>query len=458
MKWTLLCFIAILSVNTQATNTVPILEYEPKANYEYFLDFFTADDPTSQDKALAHIEKRWMESDEILAIETLYFSKNPTSSFKLLIVLQKKSGKRFGYDYNQWYEYIWNKPLAYTEDYFTFKAIMSSRLDARFDRYFLNRQLETTIRLDEVRWGGVIQDGIPPLRSPTMISATKATYLKDNNVIFGIAVNGDVRAYPKRILAWHEMFTDTVGGLSVTGVYCTLCGTVILYKNMHNGTEYTLGTSGFLYRSNKLMYDKATQSLWNTLEGKPVLGPLVNENIQLDYLSVVTTTWGEWRKIHPDTKVLSIDTGHVRDYGEGIAYKEYFETDELMFSVPKVDHKLKNKQEILAIKLPQETDESIAISSKFLKRNTIYQDQINMHTFTVFTDKSGAHRVFYTDDKVFTSYDRRGTAIDDMGKIWTLYENYMEEKHTGARLERFQSFSAFWFGYKAAFPNTRLIK
>ena len=448
MKWTLLFFMAMLSVSTEATNALPISEYQPKANYEHFLDFFTADDHTSQNKALAIIEKRWNESDEILAIETLYFSKNPTSSFKLLIVLQEKSGQRFGYDYNQWYEYIWNKPLAYTDDYFTFKAIISSRLDSRFDQYFIDRQLETTIRLDEVRWGGVIQDGIPPLRNPTMIPASEATYLRDNNVIFGIAVNGDVRAYPKRILAWHEMFTDTVGDLSVTGVYCTLCGTVILYKNMHKGTEYTLGTSGFLYRSNKLMYDKSTQSLWNTLEGKPVLGPLVNQNIQLDYLSVVTTTWGEWIKRHPDTKVLSLGTGHDRDYGEGIAYKDYFETDDLMFSVPKTDKKLKNKQEILAIKLPQETDESIAISSKFLKRNAIYQDQIDKHPFTVFTDKSGAHRVYYTNERVFTSYDTRSNVIDGMGKTWTLHENYMQEKHTGVRLER----------YKAAFPNTRLVK
>ena len=90
----------------------------------------------------------------------------------------------------------------------------------------------------------------------------------------GISLGDDVRAYPKRILAWHEMFVDTVGGISVAGVYCTLCGTMILYETTRNGVDHELGTSGFLFRSNKLMYDRATQSLWNTLWGKPVIGPL----------------------------------------------------------------------------------------------------------------------------------------------------------------------------------------
>lgn len=458
MKRIPLILLAFLAINVQASSSTSSLILEAKANYEYFIDFFTAEDRSSQEKTLGFIQKNWKESDEILAIETLYFSQKPTSSFKLLLILEEKSGQHFGYDYNQWYEYIWNKPQAYTEDYFTFKAILSSRLDSRFGQYFLNRQLESDIRLDEVRWGGVIQDGIPPLRNPTMISAGEATYLKDNNVVFGIAVNGDIRAYPKRILAWHEMFTDTVGGIPVTGVYCTLCGTVILYKNIHNGKEYTLGTSGFLYRSNKLMYDKTSQSLWNTLEGKPVVGPLVGKGIQLDYLSVITTTWGEWKKRHPNTKVLSLDTGHDRNYGEGIAYKDYFGTDDLMFNVPKLNKQLKNKQEILAIRLPKETQESIAISSKFLKRNSIYQDQIYQHRFTVFTDKSGAHRVYYTENVQFESYDKRSIVTDTEGKQWALYENYMEQQDTGIQLQRFQSFSAFWFGYQAAFPQTRLVK
>ena len=83
-----------------------------------------------------------------------------------------------------------------------------------------------------------------------MIKATEVEYLDNDNVVFGIKINGDARAYPKRILAWHEMFVDTVGGTHVTGVYCTLCGAVILYDSSHDDKTYELGTSGFLYRSN----------------------------------------------------------------------------------------------------------------------------------------------------------------------------------------------------------------
>ena len=139
--------------------------------------------------------------------------------------------------------------------YADFKAALYGLIDPKFRGYF-SSQRTSMIRLDEVRWGGVVQDGIPPLRGPEMISAKEATYLDDDNVIFGLEVEGDVRAYPKRILAWHEMFVDTVGGVPVAGVYCTLCGTMILYETMHDGVAHELGTSGFLYRSNKLMYDQ----------------------------------------------------------------------------------------------------------------------------------------------------------------------------------------------------------
>ena len=335
---------------------------------------------------------------------------------------------------------------------------MHRAIDSRFAKYFLSRQNQSKIRLDEVRWGGVIQDGIPPLRNPDMINANQARYLEDDHIIFGISINGDTRAYPKRILAWHEMFTDQVGGVPVSGVYCTLCGTVILYKTEQNGVQYQMGTSGFLYRSNKLMYDKKTQSLWNTLWGKPVIGPLVDKGIELEYLSVVTTTWGEWKKRHPETKVLSLKTGHDRNYDEGIAYKDYFSTDELMFNIPKKDKRLKNKQEILAIRLPGETEENIAISSKYLRKNPIHTGIINQKNFIVFTDKSGAHRVYFNKTIEFVTYNGQSTATDSKGNSWKLEEEELINTKTQEVLKRIPTHNAFWFGYKAAFPEVTLIK
>ena len=186
---------------------------------------------------------------------------------------------------------------------------------------FFSPGVPASIRLDEIEWGGVVVNGIPPLVYPKTIPAAEARYLRDNHIVFGIAVNGRARAYPKRILAWHELARDRVGGVELTVVYCTLCGTVIPYDSVAGGRLRVFGTSGLLYRSNKLMFDEETKSLWSTLDGRPVVGPLVGSDAVLTSRAAVTTTWGEWRRRHPQTDVLSLDTGHERDYSEGAAYR-----------------------------------------------------------------------------------------------------------------------------------------
>lgn len=453
----LLIIIGLLMVSTPGWAQTENLS-DVRAPYQYFLDLFRTDNPRDHDRSLNYIEDNWDPSFEIYTLESLYFLTQPKSKLQLLLLLQKNTGQNIAYDYNAWFEYLWNKQPTYTADYFDFKAILHRSIDNRFSKYFLNRQDQTKIRLDEVRWGGVKQDGIPPLRNPNMIEARQAEYLDDDNIVFGISINGDARAYPKRILAWHEMFTDAVGGVPVAGVYCTLCGTVILYKTEYNGQQFNFGTSGFLYRSNKLMYDAKTQSLWNTLWGQPVIGPLADQDIQLEYLNVVTTTWKQWKKLHPDTKVLSTDTGHRRDYGEGVAYRDYFATDELMFNIPKADRRLRNKQEILALRDPLNTDEVVAISSRFLKRHKIYTLDFNGKKLTVFTDRSGAHRVYLTGDVNFKEYNNKDGAIDEFGNYWTLKEDELINEFTGESLAIMPAHNAFWFGFKAAFPNTKLIK
>lgn len=425
--------------------------------FSHFMSFVTSDISQRHEIAINYMDENWKPGFEIMTLEILYFSDNHKARFSLVELLQNKTGKRFGIDFNKWYEYLWSKPQKLTTYYHEFKAYLHGLLDRRFVKYFKGRQDDSNIRLDEVRWGGVKQDGIPPLRNPEMINIDEASYLEDDNIVFGIEINGDFRAYPKRILAWHEMFTDTVGNIPVAGVYCTLCGTVILYKTEFEGKNYQLGTSGFLYRSNKLMYDKETQSLWNTIWGKPVIGPLVDKGIELEYLSVVTTTWGDWKSRHPNTTVLSLNTGHNRNYDEGIAYKDYFSTDELMFNVPSIDQKLKNKQSILAIRLPELTDKSIAISTKFLRRHPIYKSELAGQQFIVLTDKTGANRVYYSKDIEFVTYNQKDNITDSDGNSWTLHENYLESEN-GKTLKRLHSFNAFWFGWKAAYPGTTLIK
>lgn len=408
-----------------------------------------------KEKAFKYISENWEPTFPIMVIEAIYLSNDPAFTRKLVRLLEEKTGKDYGYQLDKWYDWIWNNDEMVHSQYTEFKSLLYGLIDPKFAGYFSSDKT-SKIRLDEVRWGGVRQDGIPPLRNPKMINAKQAKYLDNKDIIFGIEVNGDARAYPKRIMAWHEMFVDRVGNEPVAGVYCTLCGSMILYNTENDGVNHEIGTSGFLYRSNKLMYDKDTQSLWNTLWGKPVIGELADKDIELERMSVVTTTWGEWKKRHPETKVLSLDTGHKRDYSEGAAYREYFATDELMFNVPKLDKRLKNKDEVLGLVFSQHADKPLAISVDFLSKNPVFHKQIGVIDFVVLTDKSGAARVYETKGLKFKNWDQESSVTDVNGKKWVLTESKLTSPN-GEELFRLPAHRAFWFGWYGAYSNTELI-
>ncbi len=435
----------------------PSIDEDHTEIYSHFLNLLVGS-PSSFSGSLKHIKDNWQDEYIVMTLEVASLTSDPQIYNQLFDLLEKKTRKLYGVDINKWFKWLWTKDETILDDYGDFKSTLYAYIDKRFDRYFKERTNQSEIRLDEVRWGGVKQDGIPPLRYPKMIPAHQASYLKDDHVVFGIEVNGDVRAYPKRILAWHEMFVDEVGGVEVAGVYCTLCGTVILYDTEVDGVKHNLGTSGFLYRSNKLMYDKATQSLWNTVYGEPVIGPLVGKGIELTTRSVVTTTWGEWKKRHPDSQVLSLDTGHRRDYGEGAAYRDYFATDDLMFEVPGKIKKLKNKDEVLIIRAPEYRRDPLAIAAKYLRKRPIYHAEINGNKYLVLTDVTGGNRVYDAEEIVFMDYDGSDVITDQSGRKWYIEENELIDSTSDRKLSGVSHHRSFWFGWVSMFPETRLIK
>ena len=183
----------------------------------------------------------------------------------------------------------------------------------------------------------------------------------------------------------------------------------------------------------------------------------MGQGIQLEHASVVTTTWNEWKTRHPDTTVLSLNTGHVRDYGEGVAYNEYFATDNLMFTTPFEDDRLDNKREVLALRFFAAPDQQLAIDTEFLKRNPIFEEMIGRQNFVVLTDSSGANRVYDPDGRNFVEYDGHKLLLDDTGASWRVEEERLVAEN-GEHLDRLPYHRAFWFGWQAAFPETRLIK
>lgn len=412
-------------------------------------------DSSARLESFKTILDNWQTSDAGMLIEAARFTPNKATRDAIHKWLGRRSGQQDQGNLDEWYRWIWNQDVELHPEYALFKKHLYRRIDPRFAEYFDSKH-PTTIRLDEIRWGGVKRDGIPPLSNPKVIPAHDASYLDDSDVVFGVSLAGQSRAYPKRILAWHEMVKDRLGDLSINGVYCTLCGSMIVYDTEVNGQHYELGTSGFLYRSNKLMYDHATKSLWSTLKGEPVVGELVGQGIQLNSRHVVTTTWGQWKADHPDTDVLSLDTGHRRDYGEGVAYRQYFATDKLMFTVPQTDGRLNNKDEVLIVR--PSGAEPIAIASEFLIQNPIFHDQIGDLPFVVMTDNAGANRVYRSDGRTFQSTGTNTPIKSDDGKEWTLTEDALIATDGTERLRRMPAHRAFWFGWYADHPNVRLIK
>ena len=248
--------------------------------------------------------------------------------------LTGETGRAGWFDWMLWQERT--PEIAAHPSYMPVKREVFLQIDPNFDVFLDPADLapeRMRIRFEEVTWGGVRKDGIPSLDDPELIPASEAGYLRPDDLVFGVAINGDARAYPLRIMGWHEMFNDVIGGVPVALAYCTLCGSGILFETQLPGRAAPLvfGSSGFLYRSNKLMFDRATHSLWNQFTGRPVSGDLVDSGIALRQRPVVIDSWANWRARNPETRVLSLDTGHRRDYGSGVVYRDYFASDELMF-------------------------------------------------------------------------------------------------------------------------------
>jgi hypothetical protein len=209
------------------------------------------------------------------------------------------------------------------------------------------------------------------------------------------------------------------------------------------------------------MFDEGSKSLWSTLQGEPVIGPLTGSGERLRSLPIVTTTWGEWRRQHPKTSVLSVHTGFERDYGEGKAYRDYFSTDRLWYDVPRHDDRLKSKDEVLVFRLSSSSEEEIpfAISVRFLKKKRLFQFRERGLEFVVVTSARGASRVYQTSGHSFGELKQRDRLADLHGYEWLVTEEGLVRSGSPSQtLPRIAAQRAFWFGWYAQYPNTRLIK
>lgn len=200
---------------------------------------------------------------------------------------------------------------------------------------------EATIPVEEIHSGGPPRDGIPSIDEPKFEGAEAADkWLRDKDPVVSVELEGQARAYPLRILVWHEIVNDRFGDTPVAVTYCPLCGTAMVFKARVAGLRRTFGVSGLLFNSDVLMYDRETESLWSQLAMEAVSGPAVGKELEL--LSGEQMNWKAWKAAFPEGRVLSRDTGTSRNYGSS-PYRGYERTERLMFPVRKYREDLRNK-------------------------------------------------------------------------------------------------------------------
>ncbi|MEM6372290.1 MAG: DUF3179 domain-containing protein [Pseudomonadota bacterium] len=362
--------------------------------------------------------------------------------------LEALTGEDHGNDWFDWM--LWQEANAQVVPHASYPAFareMFLRIDENFDQFLRPEHItpdRTRIRLEEATWGGVLKDGIPSLDNPDLISATDAEYLRGDDLVFGVSINGDARAYPLRIMGWHEMFNEVIGGVPVALAYCTLCGSGILFETDVAGynAPFIFGSSGFLYRSNKLMFDRGTDTLWNQYTGKPVIGPLVDSGIALKQRPVVITTWDNWKASNPATQVLSLNTGHRRNYGSGVVYNDYFGSPDLMFPA-QVDQKAHaQKDYVFAIR---QFGAARAWPLDAFAGAPVINDAIAGTPLLLVGDtETRSVRAYERGDRSFAP--AAGKITDQDGAEWSVTESALIGPD-GTRLPRVAGHISYWFAW-----------
>lgn len=201
---------------------------------------------------------------------------------------------------------------------------------------------------DQILAGGPPRDGIPAIDQPKFVAARVAHFLRKEDRVLGIVRNGVVKAYPVRILNWHEIVNDHFGDEPIVVTYCPLCGSGIAFVSAVKGRSLSFGVSGLLYNSDVLLYDRQMQSLWSQILAKAVTGPM--KGAQLTAVALTHTSWADWRRRHPHTLVLSTDTGFTRDYSRD-PYAGYAESPNTMFPVSAESARYPAKALVIGVKM-----------------------------------------------------------------------------------------------------------
>jgi hypothetical protein len=372
----------------------------------------------------------------------------------------------------QWQTWYAASQVGAPDGFAAWKGKLYGRFDDRFEDFFKN-EFKPRIRPAEIVYGGVKVDDIPSLDRPAMLRAEQADYMAPNEPVFGIDVNGDARAYPQRILEWHEIVNDEIGGVAITLTYCPLSSAGIAYEGTaSDGKKYTFGTSGLVYRSNKLMYDHETETLWNQLTGTPAMGKLSETDLVLKPVPIVISTWQAWRAAHPQTTVLDLNTGFKRRYEPAAAYGDYSSNGRIMFAIapfkddlpPKVhvfgidDDKVDKAFPVLTVAERKVVNDSVGHKPIVLiaaEGTVAVKGEVRRRgeTQTVVYDAGGPVRAFARGEFTFAPGPDPQSLLDADGKQWKVSEAALTGPN-GQTLKRINGFQSYWFAWSQFHPDS----
>lgn len=270
--------------------------------------------------------------------------------------------------------------------------------------------------------GGPPKDGIPAILNPKFENASNASWLKSSDLITGVEIEGVYKAYPLRILIWHEAVNDTVGDRPILVSYCPLCGSTLVFDREIGSKVLTFGISGLLYQSDVLFYDHQNQSLWSQLEMKAISGPKAGTSIQV--LPSVLATWGEWEKKHPDTLVLSRDTGYLRDYNN-MPYKGYEESQSIMFPIDNKDDRYHPKEKVLVVISTDNTAKAYAFK-ELSKAKKPLNDKVGNEEITI----------KFEDGNFVSAYNNSGGPVKSFVTYWFAWYTFRPDTLVFSALEK----------------------
>ncbi|MCG8572896.1 MAG: DUF3179 domain-containing protein [Spirochaetes bacterium] len=283
---------------------------------------------------------------------------------------------------------------------FLFIILFQFYSNTRLNGFLLNNPL---IPVEQIKRGGPPRDGIPAIDQPRFISVAQVDFLNPEDKIIGLNYQGVIKAYPIKILNWHEIVNDKTGNQNIIITYCPLCGSGVIFNGNLNGKNYSFGVSGLLYNSDVLLYDRETESLWSQLKEQAISGPQKGEmlkKIPAEYLR-----WADWKKKYPHAKVLSTETGYSRNYQQD-PYLGYAKNPRIWFEVENQSDQFFSKEIIYGLKID---DFAKAYPINLLnKKNNTFTDQFAHHKITIKRIGQGAYQF----------YDSQGNVLPVIQAFW----------------------------------------